>query len=140
MKKIYNIMLPLLLTALLSSCATVYKCGDSKPEKVPFTWSKNLKAVVSERDKLCTSLALKEKENAGLKNTITDLTGKNKDLTDQYNSLMNKNVDLEGKYNTLINESLSKTDQFNKALKAKSDELSNKEQLLSEREKALKEM
>ena len=53
---------------------------------------------------------------------------------------MNKNVDLEGKYNDLINESLSKTDQFNKALKAKSDELSNKEQLLSEREKALKEM
>ncbi|OFY64524.1 MAG: flagellar motor protein MotB [Bacteroidetes bacterium RBG_13_43_22] len=140
MKSICYITIPVAIAVLINSCAPVYKCGDSKPEKVPFTWSKNLKAVVSERDKLCTSLALKEKENAGLKNTITDLTGKNKDLTDQYNSLMNKNVDLEGKYNDLINESLSKTDQFNKALKAKSDELSNKEQLLSEREKALKEM
>ena len=55
-------MLPLLLTALLSSCATVYKCGDPKPEKVPITWSKNMKAVVNERDKLCTGLALKEKK------------------------------------------------------------------------------
>src|SRR4030043_1195731 len=140
MKSICYITIPVAIAVLINSCAPVYKCGDSKPEKVPFTWSKNLKAVVSERDKLCTRLALKEKENAGLKNTITDLTGKNKDLRDQYNSLMNKNVDLEGKYNDLINESLSKTDQFNKALKAKSDELSNKEQLLSEREKALEEM
>lgn len=125
---------------LLNSCAPVYKCGDSKPAKTPITWSKNLKTVVSERDKLCTNLALREKENTGLKITITDLTGKNKELTDQYNSLKNKNNDLEGKYKNLINESLSNTDQFNKALKAKSDELNTKEQLLAEREKALKEM
>src|SRR4030042_6022693 len=134
MKSICYITIPVAIAVLLNSCAPVYKCGDSKPEKVPFVWSKNLKAVVSERDKLCTSLALKEKENAGLKNTITDLTGKNKDLTDKYNSLADKNIDLEGKYKNLINESLSKTDQFNQALQAKSYELDNKELLLSERE------
>ena len=140
MKKMYYAIFPLILMVFLNSCAPVYKCGDSKPKKTPITWSKNMKTVVSERDKLCTNLALKEKENAGLKNTITDLTDKNKDLTDQYKSLADKNIDLEGKYKNLINESLSKTDQFNKALQAKSDELNNKELLLSEREKALKEM
>jgi len=140
MRNLYYVIFPLTLIVLLNSCAPVYKCGDSKPKKMPLTWSKNLKTVVSERDKLCTNLVLKEKENAGLKNTITDMTGKNKDLTDKYNSLTSENIDLEGKYKNLINESLSKTDQFNKALKAKSDELNTKEQLLSEREKAVKEM
>lgn len=140
MKKIYYVIFPIVFVGFLNSCAPVYKCGDSKPKKTPITWSKNLKTVVSERDKLCTNLASKEKENAGLKSTINDLTGKNKDLTDQKNSLTNKNIELEGKYKNLIDENLSKTDQFNKALKAKSDELNAKEQLLSEREKALKEM
>jgi len=140
MKKIHFIVSPIALVVLLNSCAPVYKCGDRKPEKTPITWSKNMKTVISERDKLCTNLASKEKENAGLKSTISDLTSKNKDLTDQKNTLTNKNTDLEGKYNSLINESLSKTEQFNRALKAKSDELINKEQILSEREKALAEM
>jgi chemotaxis protein MotB len=140
MKKMYYAIFPLTLMVFLNSCAPVYKCGDTKPKKTPVTWTKNMKTVVSERDKLCTNLALKEKENSGLKNTITEMTGKNKDLTDQYNLLTNKNIDLEGKYKDLINESLSKTNQFNKALQAKSDELNNKELLLSEREKALKEM
>ena len=140
MKKLFYVIFSLTAMVFLNSCAMVYKCGDSKPKKTPLTWSKNLKTVVSERDKLCTNLALKEKENAVLKNTISDMTGKNKDLTDKYNSLASENIDLEGKYKNLINESLSKTDQFNKALKAKSDELNTKEQLLSDREKALKEM
>jgi len=140
MKKIDYAILPLTLMVMLNSCAPVYKCGDSKPNKVPVTWSKNMKTVISERDKLCASLDSKEKENAGLKNTINELTGRNKDLTDQYNSMLNINIDLEEKYKDLINESLSKTNQFNKALQAKSDELTNKELLLSEREKALKEM
>jgi chemotaxis protein MotB len=140
MKKIYYAIFPLSLMVLLNSCAPVYKCSDSKPKKTPITWSKNMKAVVNERDKLCANLALKGKENTGLKNTITDLVVKNKDLTDQYNSITNKYLDLEEKYKSLINESLSKTDQYNKALKAKSDELDIKEQLLSDREKTLKEM
>jgi chemotaxis protein MotB len=50
------------------------------------------------------------------------------------------NKELQDKYKNLIDENLSQTDQFNKALKAKSDELNNKENLLSDREKALEEM
>ena len=140
MKKMYFAIIPFIILVFLNSCAPVYKCGDLKPVKTPVTWSKKMKTVIIERDKLCDDLALKGKENAGLKNTITDLTGKNTELTDQYNSLTVKNNDLEGRYKDLISESLSNTDQFNKALQAKSDELNNQELLLSEREKTLKEM
>ena len=94
---------------------------------------KRLKAVVNERDKLCTDLAAKEKENAGLKNDLTDQTNKFKDLTDQYNYLQKK-------YDNLINESLSQTDRLSRALTSKSEELDAKEKLLSEREKTLDEM
>jgi chemotaxis protein MotB len=140
MKKISGLLIPVIVVFFLSSCATVYKCGDQIPSKVPVMWSKNLKTVVSERDKLCKSLNEKQKENAGLKDTITNMGSRHKALTGQYNSLVEKNTDLEGKYRDLVDESLSKTDQFNRALEAKSDELSKKEQLLSEREKALAEL
>lgn len=140
MKKLHYLILPVTVLVFITSCAPVYKCGNSKPEKVPVMWSKNLKTVVNERDKLCSNLALKEKENAGLKNDISDLTGKHKDLNDRYNSLTNSNNELEGKYRSLIGESLSQTDQLNKALKAKSDELDIKEKQLSEREKTLIDM
>ncbi len=140
MKKQYFLVFPLTLVILLDSCAPVYRCGESKPSKAPVTWSKNLKAVVRERDYLCISLADKEKENTGLKNNISDLTNANKYLTDQNNNLTTTNKELQDKYRNLTDENLSQTDQYNKALKAKSDELNNKERLLSEREKALEEM
>lgn len=140
MKKLHFVIFSLPLLVLLNSCAAVYKCGEKKLEKAPITWSKNLKAIVSERDKLCTNLALKEKENVGLKYNISDLTSKNKDLNDMYNTLTNSNNDLQEKYKNLIDQNLSQSDQFNKTLKAKSDELYNKEKLLAEREKALEEM
>jgi len=92
-----------------------------------------MKTVVNERDALCINLASKEKENAGLKKNVSDLTSANKDLNDKYNVLQES-------YKTLIDENLSQSDQFNKVLKAKSDELNNKEKLLSEREKALEEL
>ncbi len=140
MKKIHYAIFPLALLLILNSCAPVYKCGESRPYKVPITWSKNLKTVVSERDKLCNNLASKEKENAGLKNNISDLTSVNKDLTEKYTNLTDLQSELQEKYNSLINENLSQSDQFSKVLKAKSDELDTKEKLLSEREKALAEM
>jgi len=133
MKKTYYALLPLVLAALLNSCATVYKCGDPMPEKTPASWSKKMKAVVSERDTLCTDLALTEMENAGLQNTLAE-------LTEQYNSLTEEKIDLENRYRNLIDENLSSTDQFNKALLAKTAELNSKELLLSEREKTLMEM
>jgi len=140
MKKICSVIIPVALVVLLNSCAAVYKCGDSKPLKEPITWGKRLKTVVSERDKLCTDLAGKVKENAGLKNNLDDQTNKNKELTDQYNNLANLYKDLQDKYNNLINQSLSQTDKLSKALIAKSEELDAKEKLLSERERTLDEM
>ncbi|HUX97061.1 MAG TPA: OmpA family protein [Bacteroidales bacterium] len=140
MKKMKYLVFPITLIVFLNSCAPVYKCGESKPEKQPVTWSKNLKTVVNERDKLCTSLASKEKENSQLKNNISELTRKHAELTQQYNSLTAMNNDLQEKYKNLTNESLSQTDKLSKALKAKSEELDAKEKLLLERERTLDEM
>jgi chemotaxis protein MotB len=140
MKRINKLLFPLALLLLLIGCAPIYKCGDPKPAKVPVLWSKNLKLVVIERDKLCSNLAAKERENAMLKDTIMHITGRYTDLTVRYNSLSDRNNVLDGKYKSLIDENLSKTDQFNKALLDKSDELNNKERLLAERERSLAEM
>lgn len=140
MKKIKYLLFPFGLLVLLDSCAPVYKCGDYRPAKMPVMWSKNLKNTVRERDYLCVTLSDKEKEIAGLKNTISDLTNANNELNDRYNDLKTKNDELQIKYNDLTDKNLSQTDQFNRALKAKSDELNEKERLLIEREKALKEM
>jgi len=133
MKKMCSVIIPVVLIILLNSCAPVYKCGDAKPAKLPSGMGKRLKAVVNERDKLCTDLAAKEKENEGLKKNLAD-------MTDQFNILTNKNNDLQRKYEDLINMSLSQTDKLSKALAAKSEELIAKEKLLTEREKTLEEM
>jgi len=140
MKKVSYLVFPAILIIVFSSCAPVYRCGDPKPLKTPLTWSKNMKQVVRERDRLCTDLASKENENALLKNNLTDMTNKNKELTGQFNDLMMSSEDLKKRYNELIDKSISQTEQLNMALKAKSDELEMKEELLTEREKALKEM
>ncbi len=133
MKKICYVIIPVMLIVVLNSCAPVYKCGDAKPAKQPSGWGKRLKSVVNERDRLCTDLAAKEKENEGLKKNLAD-------LTDQFNVLTTKNNDLQKKYESLVNMSLSQTDKLSKALLAKSEELDAKEKLLSEREKTLEEM
>jgi len=133
MKKIFTVIIPVTLVLLLNSCAAVYKCNEPKPVKQPITWGKRLKTVVNERDRLCTDLASKVKENGGLTKNLTDQTNKNKELSDQYK-------DMQDKYNTLINQSLSQTDKLSKALSAKSEDLDAKEKLLSEREKTLNEM
>ena len=124
MKKIFYLLIPAVLIIVLNSCAPVYKCGDPKPAKPPS--GKRLKLVVSERDKLCTDLSAKVKENEGLKKDLADLN--------------DKHDDLERKYDDLINESLSQTDKLSKALSEKSEELDAKEKLLSDREKTLEEM
>lgn len=122
---------------VLNSCATVYKCGDTKPEKQPVTWGKRLKTVVNERDILCYDLATKEKENELLKNDLSDLTVKHKTLTEQNNNLTGKYNNLNEEYKSMVNENLSQTDKLNRALIAKSEELDAKEKLLTEKEKSL---
>lgn len=140
MKNIYSVIIPIALVIVLNSCATVYRCGEPKPMKQPVTWGKRLRTVVSERDKLCANVALMEKENAGLKSNIVDLTTNLNDLTDQHNNLITRNNDLQGKYKNFMDESLSQTDKLSKALTDKSEELDAKEKLLSDRERALDEM
>jgi chemotaxis protein MotB len=140
MKKICSVIMPVALIMVLNSCATVYKCGDPKPEKQPVTWGKRLKSVVNERDILCNELATKEKENEGLKNDLSDLTGKHKSLTEQNNNLTGKYNNLNEEYKSMVNENLSQTDKLNRALIAKSEELDAKEKLLSEKEKSMYNM
>jgi chemotaxis protein MotB len=140
MKKLIYAITVVLIVGIFSSCASVYKCGESKPDKMPASWSKNLKAVVTERDKLCADLSSKEKENAGLKNDLSDLTGKHKILTGQFNALTVKDNELQEKYKSLVDENLSQTDKLTRALIAKSEELNNKEKLIADRERSLDEM
>lgn len=140
MKKVHSLAVIPLIALLSSSCATVYRCGDTRPAKQPITWSKNLKSVVNERDKLCINLDAKEKENTELKNNLTDLKEQKRELDSQYASLSGSYDELETTYNNLIDEKLSQAEQFNRTLKAKSDELISKEMLLFERERALQEM
>jgi len=140
MKRNYFVLSAIALAFLFNACAPVYRCGGTKPEKEPFTWSKNMKAVVAERDTLCTDLAKKVEENNGLKNDLSDLTTKHNTLTEQNNELAGKYNDLDGQYKNLMDQNLSQTDKLTKALKAKSDELDAKEALLSEREKSIDEM
>lgn len=133
MKKLNSVIIPIALIVLLNSCAAVYQCGDPKPAKQPAMMGKRLKAVVSERDKLCIDLSSKQKENAGLKNNLAEETGKNKDLTNQYS-------DLQERYKNLSYLSTTTTDKLSKDLAAKSNELDAKEKLLSDREKTLDDM
>jgi chemotaxis protein MotB len=140
MKKLIYAITPVVFMVLLNACAAVYKCSDPIPAKAPIMWSNRLRIVVNERDELCTSLALKEKENSGLKNDLTELTGKHKILTEENNNLTVKYNDLQDNYKYLLNENSSQTEKLNKALMAKSNELDSKEKLLSERERSLDEM
>lgn len=128
-KQLYLVMLsPLIMQA----CAPVYKCGEQTADQ-KVKGGKRLKALVAERDSLCSYSAMKQKE-------ADDLGSSLRKKNSEYDQLTASNNDLQSKYNDLVNQNLSQTDQYNKTLKAKSDELSAKEKLLMEREKALQEM
>jgi len=117
---------------LISSCKPIYQCGQTAPEKNPLI-SKRFKAVISERDELCKTLELRDSEIVSLKENIEGLKGNISDLNQSI-------ADIEKKYNDLSGEKLSQADQFNLALKQKSEELGEKERLLAEREKTLNEL
>lgn len=145
MKKIYILLMTLAFAGLMNSCAPVYKCGDSVPDKTP--GNKRLKAVITERDELCVNLLNKEKENAAMSKEINLLTNEKNELDRNFAALIKTHDELDTKYKNLINENLSQADQFSRALQMKSEELDskseqlkNKEQLLVERERSLNEM
>jgi chemotaxis protein MotB len=140
MEKFASIVMVIISAAILNSCAPVYRCGDQKPDKQPGGWSKRLKSVVTERDELCNGLATERQKNSELNKANSALTASNNDLSSNLNTLTARHKELQKNYDNLINENLSQSDHFNKAMQLKSDELNEKERLLSDREKALEEM
>ncbi|MGV8092978.1 MAG: OmpA family protein [Mangrovibacterium sp.] len=119
------------LTLLISSCKPFYQCGQPRPEK--FFASKRVQAVINERDSLCETLGLRENEILSLNNNVAGLKQNIADL--------NKNLaDTKKKYDALVNENLTQAEEFNLAMKQKSDELAAKEELLLQREKALNQL
>jgi len=116
----------------LGSCKPIYQCGQPAPEKSPMA-SKRLKAIVVERDSLCTTLSARDNEIGLLKDDISA----QKEKIAELNQMI---TDIEKKYNELSGAKLSEAEQFNLALKQKTQELEEKEKLLAEREKALNEL
>lgn len=116
----------------LGSCKPIYQCGQPAPEKKQWL-PKRVQAVVTERDELCNTLAIRNNQIDSLKKNIsgleTDIAGLNQKIKD-----------IENKYDELSGEKLSQAEQFNLALKQKSQELAEKERLLQEREWALNEL
>ncbi|MDP4238058.1 MAG: OmpA family protein [Bacteroidota bacterium] len=132
MKLFNSILYSLVLTVTLFSCAPIYKCGEPKPAKKLFL-PKAILNVINERDSLCSTLSARNNEIYNLKKDTTNL---NKDI-----------MNLEKRYSDLTNDKLSQSEQFNAALKKKTDELKQKsdeliakEKLLSDRESALNDM
>lgn len=124
----------------ISSCKPYQKCGETVKEQSKFksfiaktTTSKRVKTVLLERDSLCTQLSNQINENGHLTNELSVEKSKSTDL-------LNKLTQLQKSYDQLMDESLSKTEQLNTALKIKSQELEEKERLLLQREKSLKEL
>ena len=102
---------------LLSSCATIYKCGEPRPEK--FNANKRVTALVDERDSLCTTLDEVKNEKFALE---TNLAAKTESL-----------AALESEYNNLKAQSSQTADEL-------SAELANRARMLSEREARINEM
>jgi chemotaxis protein MotB len=121
-----------ILLLFLGSCKPIYQCGQPVPEKNPLI-SKRFKAVIAERDSLCTTLENRDNEIVLLKENIQSLKG-------NIDSLNKSITDIEKKYNELSGAKLSEAEQFNLALKQKTEELNYKERLLKEREQALNEL
>lgn len=119
------------LSLVLNSCAPVYTCGETAPEKG--VKGKRMQAVVAERDSLCTDVATKTHENSRLTEQLYAQTNETANLHGQLDQL-------QSNYNALRDDNVSQAEQFNVALKQKSDELKEKERMLVERENALKEM
>lgn len=132
MKTLKFLAIVSILLMFFASCKPIYQCGQSAPEKNPIL-SKRMKAVIAERDSLCSTLSDRDNEIVSLKENIGMLKG-------NIDSLNNSITDIEKKYNQLSSAKLSEAEQFNLALKQKTEELGEKERLLAERERALNEL
>ena len=102
---------------LLSSCATVYKCGEPRPEK--FSANKKVTALVDERDSLCTNLETTKNEKFALETNLAEKKESLNALESKYNSLKDRSTQTAAEMGT---------------------ELENRARLLSEREARINEM
>lgn len=124
--KFSNLFVAFISLLFLSiSCTPIYKCGEAKPLKKLFV-PKIIQKVINERDSLCSTLAIRENQISGLQIDTVTLNNNVRKLVKQYNDLSNDN--------------LSQSEHFSIALKQKSNELIAKENLLFERENALKDL
>lgn len=89
----------------LTSCAPIYTCGEQVPEKK--ISGKRLQTVVSERDSLCTSLAMQHTANNKLmadnKNLQNKLSGQENINENQSDQLSQQDKDLQNKEEMLRN-------------------------------------
>ncbi len=139
MKK--NLILAILaLVVLNTACAPVYRCGEAKPAKKNILQSKRMKAVIAERDTLCSLLDQTERMVASLQTDTVALHDSIDNLKSTIQNITAKHNRLQSNYEDLQNEKLSEAEKFNKALQQKSDELNQKEKLIAEREKNLQEL
>ncbi len=109
---------------MLSSCSTVYKCGEARPDK--FHANKKTMALVNERDSLCSTLDDTKNQNLALEASLSE-------KKESLNAL-------EARYNRLEAQSNQTTDELSAQLRNKSDQLNQKAEMLSEREARLREL
>jgi chemotaxis protein MotB len=114
-----------LLVITISSCKPIYHCGEPRPQKNPVV-SKRVNGLILERDNLCETVDLKSKEIDTLNKKVSAL---NKDVSGLNQSIKD-----------LTNDKMSQSEQFDMAMKQKTDELNAKEKLLKQREKDLNEL
>lgn len=131
MKRNYAFMIITALVLLVSSCKPFYHCGEERPKRL--SASKRVIAVLDERDSLCETVEQRENE-------ILALNGKISGLRQDTTGLGRTLRDTKKKYDALANENLTQAEEFNMAMKQKGDELTEKENLLIERERALNEL
>jgi chemotaxis protein MotB len=137
--KAIKLIAPLLFLFFIASCAPVYKCGEPAPNKKMLA-GKRLKAVVSERNELCTDLANSRQENTNLTKSLEESGNEVKRLRNDLGSANQRLDALQQNYDKLMNDNLSQAAQFNQSLRQKTEELETKERLLTERERALNEL
>jgi chemotaxis protein MotB len=137
MKTLKLVITSVILTLALFSCKPIYKCGEAKPEKVPFYMPKIVQNVINERDSLCTTLSLRNNDIYNLKNDTTNLVADIKKLKKEYRDLLTDNNTKSEQFSLALKQKSEELKQKSEELRKKSDELIGKEKLLIERESSL---
>lgn len=131
MKKIIAISLAGGVLFALESCAPIYKCGETTPNKI--SGSKRLKEVVVERDGLCRDLSTERAKSK-------ELTGENTNLKNNLAAKTTALNEMQTSYSNLESQKALSEEQYTTELNKRAAQLANQEAQLADREKKLKEM